>query len=110
MKVNIANSGNNFSTALEHVKKGARISRASWEDYDVFVVYQKGYPEGISCNKQTAEAWGMKEGDKFICNPYLQIQNKDGSHSMWTPTIDDILANDWSIVLSAEAYYKDRMV
>ena len=102
MQVTIANTRNNFSSALDFVKRGARIARASWDNPNVFVVYQKGYPDGIPCNKQTAEAWRMNEGDKFICNPYLQIQNEDGSHSMWTPSIDDILAEDWSIFLRAE--------
>ena len=64
----------------------------------MFVVYQKGYPEGIPCNKQTAEAWGMNEGDLFVCNPYLQIKNVNGSHSMWVASINDILADDWEIV------------
>ena len=59
---------------------------------------QKGYPQGIPCNKQTADAWGMKEGDSFICNPYLQIKQVDGSHSMWVPSIDDVLAEDWMFV------------
>jgi hypothetical protein len=64
----------------------------------MFVVYQKGYPDGIPCNKQTAEAWNLKEGDLFVCNPYLQLKCADGSHSMWVPSINDVLACDWSIV------------
>lgn len=91
-------TGISFSIALEAVKRGSRISRYGWNGKGMFVVYQKGYPDGIPCNKQTAEAWGMQEGDLFKCNPYLQIQNADGSHSMWVPTIGDILANDWCIL------------
>lgn len=49
-------------------------------------------------NKQTAEAWGISEGDLFKCNPYLQIRCVDGSHSMWVPSINDCLAEDWIIV------------
>lgn len=49
---------------------GYKITRWNWEA-DEFVVYQKGYPEGMSCNKQTAEAYGINEGDLFKCNPYL---------------------------------------
>jgi hypothetical protein len=26
----------------------------------MFVAIQKGYPEGIPCNKQTAEVWGVE--------------------------------------------------
>ena len=101
MRLTITTKNHDFSKALKDVKKGNRISRSKWNNPNVFVVYQKGYPEGISCNKQTAEAWGLNEGDKFICNPYLQIQNSDGSHSMWVPSIDDILADDWMVSMTA---------
>lgn len=65
----------------------------------MFVVMQKAYPEGIPCNKQTAQAWGLKEGDLFKCNPYFQIKNADGSHSMWVPSVGDLLANDWRVLV-----------
>ena len=87
-----------FSAALREVKKGKKIARKGWNGKNMFVVYQKGYPNGIPCNKQTAEAWGMNEGDLFICNPYLQIKYANGSHSMWVPSINDVLADDWYII------------
>ena len=88
----------NFGEALEALKAGKRLRRAGWNGKGMFVVYQKGYPQGIPCNKQTAEAWGMNEGELFVCNPYLQIKNVDGSHSMWVPSIGDCLAEDWEVV------------
>lgn len=90
-----------FGSALKLVKKGVKITRTGWNGKGMFVVYQKGYPEGIPCNAQTANAWGMKEGDLFKCSPYLQIKCADGSHSMWVPSINDILAEDWEV-------YKDE--
>lgn len=90
--------GMNFGTALELVKQGVKIAREGWNGKGLFVVYQKAYPEGIPCNKQTAEAWGMNEGDLFKCEPYLQINTVDGSHAMWVPSIRDCLAEDWIIV------------
>lgn len=91
-----------FSRALDLVKVGNRVTRQDWMDRGMFIVYQKGYPEGISCNKQTADAWGLKEGDLFKCNPYLQIRQADGSHSMWTPSMDDLMAEDWMLLGEAE--------
>lgn len=85
----------NFGEALEALKVGKRVTRKAWADKDIFVVYQKGYPDGIPCNKQTAEAWGMNEGDLFKCDPYLQISTVDGSHAMWVPSIRDCLNEDW---------------
>lgn len=90
--------GYNFGTALEILKRGGKVAREGWNGKGMFVVYQKGYPDGIPCNKQTAEAWSMNEGDLFKCNPYLQIKQVDGSHSMWVPSIGDVLAEDWIVV------------
>lgn len=88
----------NFGIALELCKKGAKISRNGWNGKGLFVVYQKAYPEGIPCNKNTADSWGIPEGSLFKCNPYLQINTVDGSHSMWVPSINDCLADDWDVV------------
>lgn len=86
-----------FGEALRLLKQGKRMTRRGWNGKGLSVVYQKGYPQGIPCNKQTAEAWGMNEGDLFKCEPYLQISTVDGSHAMWVPSIRDCLADDWVI-------------
>ena len=87
-----------FSWALEAMKAGNKIHRSGWNGKGMFAVLQKGYPEGIPCNKQTAEAWGLKEGDLFRCEPYMQLKMVNGSHSMWVPSVNDCLSNDWAIV------------
>lgn len=87
----------NFGTALMFLTNGRKVSREGWNGKGMFVVYQKGYPDGIPCNKQTAEAWGLSEGDLFKCEPYLQIRMVNGSHAMWVPSINDVLAEDWQI-------------
>lgn len=87
-----------FGEALRLLKQGKRMTRRGWNGKGLSVVYQKGYPQGIPCNKQTAEAWGMNEGDLFKCEPYLQISTVDGSHAMWVPSIRDCLAEDWEVV------------
>lgn len=90
--------GLTFGLATEAAKKGLKIARTGWNGKGMFVVYQKGYPQGIPCNKQTAQAWGLNEGDLFRCEPYLQIKMVNGSHAMWVPSINDVLAEDWMIV------------
>lgn len=87
-----------FGDALRNLKSGKHLARKGWNGKGLFVVYQKGYPDGIPCNEQTAEAWGINPGDNFVCNPYFQIKNTDGSHSMWVPSVGDILAQDWYLV------------
>lgn len=99
LKKNIRRSKKiNFGQALEKVKSGEKIFRLGWNGKNMFVVYQKGYPDGIPCNMQTAKAWGLNEGDLFKCEPYLQIKMVNGSHAMWVPSINDILAEDWDYI------------
>lgn len=87
-----------FGEALRKVKAGERIFRLSWNGKGMFVVYQKGYPEGIPCNYQTAQAWRMTEGDLFKVEPYLQIKLPNGSHAMYVPSVKDVLAEDWEYI------------
>ncbi len=87
-----------FGEAIEKCKQGAKIQREGWNGKGMFVVYQKGYPDGIPCNKNTAEAFGMKEGDLFKCRPYLQMRCADGTHQMWVASQSDILEEDWRVI------------
>lgn len=36
-----------FGIALEMLKKGFRVARKGWNGKGMFVVFQKGYPDGI---------------------------------------------------------------
>ncbi|GHU54776.1 hypothetical protein AGMMS49975_15640 [Clostridia bacterium] len=87
-----------FGEAIEQAKNGKKITRSGWNGKDMFVVYQKGYPNGIPCNKQTADTFGYAEGDLFKCRPYLQMRCADGTHQMWVASQSDILEEDWEIV------------
>ena len=87
-----------FGDALKNLKEGKKLTRKGWNGKGLFVVYQQAYPDGIPCNKQTAKAWGLNEGDLFKCEPYLQINTTDGSHAMWVPSIRDCLADDWTVI------------
>ena len=90
--------GLTFGEAIEAARLGCRIARAGWNGKGMFVVYQKGYPEGIPANKNTAEAFGIEEGSLFKVRPYLQMRCADGSHQMWTASQSDILEDDWEVV------------
>lgn len=87
-----------FGQAIEAAKLGKRIARAGWNGKNMFVVYQPGYPEGIPCNANTAQAFVYELGELFICRPYLQMRCADGSHQMWLASQSDILEEDWMIV------------
>lgn len=91
-------TGMTFGEAIMAAKLGKRITRRGWNGKGMFVVCQKGYPDGIPCNKQTAEAFGYREGELFRCRPYLQMRCADGTHQMWLASQSDILEEDWEIV------------
>lgn len=87
-----------FEKVLPLLKDGKKAFRLGWNGRGMYVVRQKGYPDGIPSNKQTAEAWDLNEGDLFKVEPYLQIKNANGSHAMWVPSVGDIFAEDWEII------------
>ena len=91
-------TGMNFGLAIEAAKKGHKITRRGWNGKGMWVVYRTGYPEGIPCNKNTADAVGIPEGSLFKVRPYLQMKCVDGSFQMWLASQSDILADDWEIV------------
>lgn len=76
---------------------GALAARSTWKPHEK-IAYQKGYPEGIKCNKQTADTWHIEEGEEFKCMPYLQKRSTDGMYSMWQPTLEELLSKDWYVI------------
>jgi hypothetical protein len=88
-----------FGHAIEAMKMGMKVARAGWNGKGMFVLRQKGYPDGIPVNAQTAAAFGLKEGvDLFKVQPYYQMRCVDGSHQMWLASQSDIDAEDWMVI------------
>lgn len=88
-----------FSAALKQLRQGERIHRRNWNATGQWVVLQKGYPEGIAINANTAEATGLPEGEVHVFRPYMMLHTADGSFAPWQPTGSDVLADDWLIDL-----------
>lgn len=86
-----------FSDALSNLKEGSQVSRLGWNGSGQWVVLQKGYPDGIPINGNTAEATGIEEGTVCVFRPYLMLYTVDGSFVPWTPSVSDILADDWAV-------------
>lgn len=87
-----------FSLALVGLKSGGRFARAGWNASGQFVVLQRGYPDGIPINQNTAEATGIEQGTVCVFRPYLMLRTADGSFVPWAPTVSDVLAEDWETV------------
>jgi hypothetical protein len=71
-----------FGEAIEAAKRGLKIARIGWNGKGMFIVYQKGYPDGIPVH------------------PCLQMRCADGTPhgNVWLASQSDILDNDWHIV------------
>lgn len=87
-----------FSDALGELKMGNQLTRKSWNATGQFVMYQKGYPEGIPINKNTAEATGIPEGTTCRFSPYFMLLNAQAVFVPWVPSTGDLLAKDWFII------------
>ena len=64
----------------------------------MYAVYQPGYPDGVPINKNTSNATGIPEGTICIFRPYFMLKCVDDTFVPWTPSVSDILAQDWFIV------------
>lgn len=87
-----------FGEALQALKDGRRVAREGWNGRGMFVVLQKGYPDGIAINGNTAEATGLPEGTVCRFRPYLMMYTVDGDFVPWVASQTDLLAADWSAV------------
>lgn len=86
-----------FAFALKCMKDGYRVMRIGWNAPGQYVTLQRGYPEGIAINRNTAEATGLPEGTTCIFRPYFMLCGADGSFVPWVPTVSDCLAEDWMV-------------
>lgn len=87
-----------FGLALEAMKKGHKVTRRGWNGKGQWVVYRTGYPDGIPCNKNTADAVGIPEGSLFKVRPYFQLKCVDDTFQMWFASVSDMLEEDWVIL------------
>lgn len=85
----------NFGQALEAVKKGFRIYREGWNGKGMFVYYvpEAKYPAQTGAAKRF-----YGETQQVPYNAYLALKGVDNKVSTWVPSINDCLAEDWSIV------------
>lgn len=94
-------TGSSFSWALDALRRGKKLARLGWNGQGMFVVRQKGYPDGIEINKNTAEALGIPVGEVRRFLPYFMFCNVQGEFVPWLASQTDLLSEDWILVDSA---------
>jgi len=88
-------SERSFAWALEQLKNGLRVQRSGWNGEGMYIVLQKGYPEGIPINTNTAKAIGQPVGLVCKFSPYLLFKTAQGDFVPWVASQTDLLATDW---------------
>ncbi len=86
-----------FEVALIELREGKKLQRSGWNGKGMFIVLQKGYPDGIPINRNTSEATGIQEGTVCRFLPYLMMKTADDSFVPWLASQTDILASDWQV-------------
>ena len=76
---------------------GGKVARAGWNGKGMFLVYQKGYPDGIPINKNTADATGIPQGTVCKFLPYIMMRTAQGDFVPWLCSQTDLLATDWEL-------------
>lgn len=86
-----------FGQALLGVTEGLKMCRESWRNAE-YITYMPGYPDGIEVNNLTQLAHNLPKGTILKYAPYFQKYTKDGLVVMWTPSTEEVLANDWKVI------------
>ena len=87
-----------FCYALNALREGCKVSRSGWNGKNMYVVLQKGYPDGIPINQNTADAIKEPVGTIYKFLPYLMFRTAQGDFVPWLASQTDILAMDWGVV------------
>lgn len=84
-----------FGLALEAIKRGHKVARAGWNGKGMFVylVPAASYPAQTGAAKSH---FGV--GALVPYNAYMAIKNVNETVSTWVPSVNDCLAEDWSVV------------
>jgi hypothetical protein len=84
----------NFGHAVYMLQSGFAVARAGWNGKGMYVYLVPA----AAYKAQTGIAKARFGEDALVpYNAYMAIRNVDGTVSTWVPSINDCLANDWSI-------------
>lgn len=84
-----------FGHAIVMLKAGKRVARAGWNGKGMFVYLVP--PASYPVQTGAAKAF-FGENSLVPYNAYLAIKNVDDTVSTWVPSINDVLADDWTLL------------
>jgi hypothetical protein len=86
-----SNTDFSFSTALQALKTGKRVGRREWKNAR-FVFLVQGSEFEVS---RAPLNEFFAEGTKVTYRPHIDMCGADGSIGTWSPSMVDIMADDW---------------
>lgn len=85
-----------FGEALVALKAGKKVSRAGWNGKGMFLFLVPGSTFQVN----RPPLLGIyPEGTEINYRPHIDLKGVDGAVSTWNPTCNDVLAEDWNILL-----------
>lgn len=91
--------GHDIGWAVNEMRHhGGKVSRAGWNGKGMFLVFQRGYPDGVPINANTAQATGIPQGTVCKFLPYIMMRTAGGEFVPWPCSQTDLLATDWDLV------------
>lgn len=84
-----------FDEALDKLLKGSKLTRQGWNGKNQFIYY---VPQGSykPCTKIAEQL--VNEQDLVEYEPYIALKTVQGKVVPWTPSISDVLAEDWMVM------------
>lgn len=88
-----------FGWALMELRMGLKVTRRNWNGKGMYVVLQKGYPDGIPVNQNTSDATGIPKGTVCAFLPYLMLKTIASQPTFvpWLASQTDLLSLDWEL-------------
>ena len=87
----------NFGEALEALKLGSKISRASWNGTGMFLFYVPGSKFKVNRHPLLGI---YPEGTEIQYRPHVDIKTVNNEIVPWICSQTDMLEDDWNIVTS----------
>lgn len=86
-----------FGHAVELLKHGKRVARKGWNASGQFIYYvpENKYPANNNPNNPVAGLFG---DDLVPYRAYLALKTAQNDVTTWTPSVSDVLAEDWYVV------------
>lgn len=82
-----------FGMALEKLKKGLKVSRKGWNGKNMYVYYEQSRLV-FGGSKLNNDIYNL-ESDYETYDGYFVIRYAETSFAVWTPSVMDLLAEDW---------------